>query len=87
MWIGLGGKNSDERLFEYLEECKSNFTAVFGASLNDTAEYVLVEEDVVGDFKKLAELDALGKVSHFFLGAGSAWPYAQSLEQKVEYDD
>ncbi len=88
LWIGFGGKNSDERLFEYLEECKSDFTAVFGASLNDTAEYVLVEEDVVGYFKSLSELDALGKVSHFFLGAGSVWPYAQaSPGKKVEDDD
>lgn len=93
--IGLGGKNSDERLFEYLEECKSDFTAVFGASLNDTAEYVLVEEkDVVGFLKNLAELDALGKVSHFSLGAGSVWPYTQAslspartCELKVLEDD
>jgi trehalose 6-phosphate synthase/phosphatase len=73
--IGLGGKNSDERLFEYLEECKSDFSAIFGASLNGTAEYVLVEEDLVDYFKTLSESDALGKVVYYYTGAGSAWPH------------
>ena len=76
--IGLGGKNSDERLFEYLEARKSDFSAVFGASLNDTAEYVLAEEDLENYFRNLAESDALGKVAHFSLGAGSSWPFAPS---------
>jgi trehalose-6-phosphatase len=88
VWIGLGGKNSDERLFEYLEECKPQFSAVFSASMNDTAEHVLVEEDLVSYFKHLAEADALGKVSHFYLGAGAAWPYtASSPESKVAEND
>lgn len=63
--------------------CKADFSAVFGASLNDTAEYVLVEEDLVGYFQSLAESDALGKVSHFFLGAGATWPYQSSPKTKL----
>jgi trehalose 6-phosphate synthase/phosphatase len=86
VWIGLGGKNSDERLFEYFEGRKADFSAVFGASLNDTAEYVLVEEDLVGYFQSLAESDALGKVSHFYLGAGATWPYQSSISSKTTLD-
>ena len=86
VWIGLGGKNSDERLFEYFEGRKADFSAVFGASLNDTAEYVLVEEELVGYFQSLAESDALGKVTHFYLGAGATWPYQSSVSSKTTLD-
>ena len=84
--IGLGGKNSDERLFECLEARKQDFSAFFGASLNDTAEYVLAEEDLPSYFKNLAESDALGKVSHFHLSAGSSWPFAP-VRPAVDADD
>jgi trehalose 6-phosphate synthase/phosphatase len=83
VWIGLGGKSSDERLFEYFQERKAEFSAVFGASLNDNAEYVLVEEQLVTYFKHLAEIDAMGKVAHFNLVDGSKWPFASFSPQKL----
>jgi trehalose 6-phosphate synthase/phosphatase len=81
VWIGLGGKSSDERLFEYFQERKSEFSAVFGASLNDNAEYVLVEEQLACYFKNLAEIDAMGKVALFNLSDGSRWPFAAFTPQ------
>jgi hypothetical protein len=86
VWIGLGGKSSDERLFEYLQERKSEFNAVFGASLNDNAEYVLIEEQLVGYFKNLAESDALGKIAHFYLADGAVWPFANFTPTKLNPD-
>jgi trehalose 6-phosphate synthase/phosphatase len=85
--ICLGGKISDERLFEYFEAHKSEFSAVFGASLNDSAEYVIVEDELLGFFQNMAEAEALGKKSTYYLGAGAVWPFSLPSPSSTADDD